>query len=97
MCLARRFLLPLLPPREERAGERRAVLVAGAPVCQQLDTPLPSPLPVRSSRGEGVSAVCALNTYRREEREKAVPLRRRGPDAPPANSKFPIACRSGLW
>src|ERR1051325_4703077 len=52
MCLARECLLPLLPPREERAGERRAVQPAGAAVCQQRDAPLPDPLPVRSSRGE---------------------------------------------
>src|SRR5438093_11649436 len=56
MSLARWVLLPLLPPREERAGERRAVLLAGAPVCQQWATPLPCPLPVRSSRGEGEQA-----------------------------------------
>jgi hypothetical protein len=35
MCLARRIFLPLLPPKEERAGERRAFLLAGGPVCQQ--------------------------------------------------------------
>src|SRR5216684_9346148 len=29
----------------------------GWPVRQQLDAPLPSPLPARSSRGEGVGAV----------------------------------------
>src|SRR6266404_1829990 len=29
----------------------------GRPVRQQLDAPLPSPLPARSSRGEGVGAV----------------------------------------
>src|ERR1051326_49262 len=34
MYLERRVLLPLLPPREERAGQRRAVLFPGAPVCQ---------------------------------------------------------------
>src|SRR5262245_16486083 len=36
--------LPLLPSREERVGERRA----------PQESPLPSPLPTRSSRGEGV-------------------------------------------
>src|SRR5438046_850385 len=35
------ILLPLLPTREERAGERRALLLAGAQVCQQWDAPLP--------------------------------------------------------
>src|SRR5438093_4245224 len=69
MCLARRCLLPLLPPREERPGERRAVLLTGAPVCQQEVAPLPGPLPVCSSRGEG-GAVRALNTYQSNQRPK---------------------------
>src|ERR1051325_3009591 len=43
------------PPTE--GGEGWAVLLAGAPGCQQWN----SPLPVRSSRGEGVRF--ALNTY----------------------------------
>src|SRR5437899_10873571 len=41
MNLARRFLLPLLPPREERAGERRAVLLEGTRLGQQFDAALP--------------------------------------------------------
>ena len=52
-----RQLLPLLPLREERAGERRAVQTP-------LNSPLPNPLPVRlaapargrSGRGEGEAA-----------------------------------------
>src|ERR1041385_427833 len=45
MCLARRCLLPLLPPREERAGERRAVQPAGAAVCRSGMGPPPPPPP----------------------------------------------------
>src|SRR5713226_8457113 len=46
-------LLPLLP-REERDEERRANLLRDNSRPKQLDAPLPSPLPARSSRGEGV-------------------------------------------
>jgi hypothetical protein len=35
MWSALRIFLPLLPPKEERAGERRAFLLAGGPLCQQ--------------------------------------------------------------
>ncbi len=41
----RRGLSPSPPPKEERVGERRPF---------DNETPLPDPLPVRSSRGEGV-------------------------------------------
>src|SRR5207247_7803014 len=40
MCLARRFFLPLLPPREERAGERRAVF-RGIPLSPALSPFVP--------------------------------------------------------
>src|ERR1051325_2786092 len=40
-CLPRRLLLPLLPPREERAGERKAVSLEGVPAYQQWEAPLP--------------------------------------------------------
>ena len=47
--------LPLLPPREERAGERRAFRLGEA-------APLPGPLPTRSSRGEGVGSIGFKNS-----------------------------------
>src|SRR5713226_5618606 len=40
-----RTVLPLLPRREERGGERRGIFARVSP--------LPNPLPARSSRGEG--------------------------------------------
>src|SRR6266702_7718479 len=40
-----RSVLPLLPRREERGGERRGIFARVSP--------LPSPLPARSSQGEG--------------------------------------------
>src|SRR3954466_12103483 len=49
-------LLPLHPAREERAGERRAVLLPCAVAHPQPESPLPNPLPARSSRGEGTLA-----------------------------------------
>ena len=47
-----RRLPPLLPPREERVGVRRAVLI-------QLNSPHPSPLPVR--RGEGEATLRSMS------------------------------------
>src|SRR2546425_5439116 len=41
----KRRVLPLLPRREERGGERRGIF--------GRVSPLPNPLPARSSRGEG--------------------------------------------
>ena len=38
-----RPLPPLLPPREERAGERRAALLQYPSLSQQCDAPLPCP------------------------------------------------------
>src|ERR1041385_1457585 len=61
MWVPRHFLLPLLPPREERAGEG-ASLLADRLECQQWDPPLHGPLPVRSSRGEGVPAALRLRS-----------------------------------
>jgi hypothetical protein len=42
-------VLPLLPRREERAGERRGIFARFSP--------LPNPLPARSSRGEGENSL----------------------------------------
>src|SRR5205085_4946265 len=46
-------LLPLLPPREERVGERRAVLLAGWTYGQYLKRPSPQPSPRSLLAGRG--------------------------------------------
>src|SRR5216683_6814371 len=48
----KRRVLPLRPPREERDGERRGVFAR--------ISPLPNPLPTRSSRGEGDESLSPL-------------------------------------
>src|ERR1017187_10477909 len=53
----RRKLLPRLPPREERAGVRRAAL---AP----MKSPHPSPLPVRRGEGEATASFLAFPNKR---------------------------------
>src|ERR1022692_4870969 len=50
-----RGLLPRLPPREERAGVRRAALTP-------MKSPHPSPLPVRRGEGEATAPFLASNS-----------------------------------
>src|SRR2546426_229807 len=49
-------ILPLLPPREERAGERRAVLLT-TPLCQAVLCPSPQPSPRSFLTGRGSKSV----------------------------------------